>query len=45
MDQALREGARRIVEDLRLEMDFEQIWYSPPVPFDRDCVASVRKGH
>lgn len=43
MDQALREGARRIVEDLQLEMDFEQIWHSPPVPFDRDCVASVRK--
>ncbi|MBB3141633.1 Zn-dependent hydrolase [Halomonas organivorans] len=43
MDQALQEGARRIVEDQRLEMDFEQIWYSPPVPFDRDCVASVRQ--
>ncbi|MFG6178595.1 Zn-dependent hydrolase [Halomonas sp. THAF12] len=43
MDQALQEGARRIVEDQRLEMDFEQIWYSPPAPFDRDCVASVRQ--
>ncbi len=43
MDQALREGATRIVEDSQLEMDFEQIWHSPPVPFDEDCVASVRK--
>jgi beta-ureidopropionase / N-carbamoyl-L-amino-acid hydrolase len=43
MDQALREGAARIVEDLKLEMDFEQIWHSPPVPFDKECVASVRK--
>lgn len=43
MDQALREGTERIVEDLELEMDFKQIWYSPPVPFDRDCVASVRR--
>ncbi|SDI98516.1 Zn-dependent hydrolase [Billgrantia gudaonensis] len=43
MDAALREGAVRIAEDIGLEMDFEQIWYSPPVPFDEDCVASVRK--
>ncbi|WP_163577251.1 Zn-dependent hydrolase [Halomonas faecis] len=43
MDAALREGAVRIAEDIGLEMDFEQIWYSPPVPFAEDCVASVRK--
>ncbi|WP_404376113.1 Zn-dependent hydrolase [Vreelandella aquamarina] len=43
MDQELREGALRIVEELKLEMDFEQIWYSPPVPFDQTCVNSVRK--
>nr|WP_262983803.1 M20/M25/M40 family metallo-hydrolase [Halomonas elongata] len=24
-------------------MDFEQIWHSPPVPFDQDCVTSVRR--
>jgi N-carbamoyl-L-amino-acid hydrolase len=23
-------------------MKFEQIWYSPPVPFNKDCVDSVR---
>lgn len=43
MDQALREGAARISEDIKLGMDFEQIWYSPPVPFAEDCVTSVRK--
>ncbi|RUA22817.1 M20/M25/M40 family metallo-hydrolase [Billgrantia gudaonensis] len=34
---------RRAAEDIGLEMDFEPIWHSPPVPFDGDCVASVRK--
>lgn len=43
MDQALREGATRIAENTKLEMDFDQIWYSPPVPFAEQCVASVRK--
>lgn len=43
MDQALREGAERIVEDARLEMAFKQIWHSPPVPFNKDCVDSVRR--
>ena len=43
MDQALREGAARIAEDLKLDMAFEQIWYSPPVPFAEPCVSSVRK--
>lgn len=43
MDKALREGAARIIEELKLEMAFDQIWYSPPVPFANECVASVRK--
>jgi len=42
MDQQLREVSQRIAEDLGLEMKFEQIWYSPPVPFNKDCVDSVR---
>jgi N-carbamoyl-L-amino-acid hydrolase len=28
----------------RLEMDFKEIWYSPPVKFDASCVAAVKKG-
>ncbi|MBK8159282.1 MAG: Zn-dependent hydrolase [Rhodospirillaceae bacterium] len=27
-----------------LEMDFKEIWYSPPVKFDESCVAAVKKG-
>lgn len=43
MDQALRETADSVSTELGLEMAFEQIWYSPPVPFDTDCVALVRQ--
>ncbi|MFT5722417.1 MAG: N-carbamoyl-L-amino-acid hydrolase [Motiliproteus sp.] len=42
MDQQLRDVSQRIAEDQGLEMKFEQIWYSPPVPFNKDCVDSVR---
>jgi N-carbamoyl-L-amino-acid hydrolase len=27
-----------------LEMDFKEIWYSPPVKFNADCVAAVKQG-
>ncbi|MFB9887402.1 Zn-dependent hydrolase [Balneatrix alpica] len=43
MDHELREVCASISRELGLEMAFEQIWYSPPVPFDADCVASVRE--
>jgi N-carbamoyl-L-amino-acid hydrolase len=43
MDQELREIADRVSGELGLEMKFEQIWYSPPVPFDIACVNSVRQ--
>jgi len=43
MDQALRETADSVSTELGLEMAFEQIWYSPPVPFDADCVGLVRQ--
>lgn len=43
MDQELREIADRVSGELGLEMKFEQIWYSPPVPFDTACVNSVRQ--
>ncbi|MFT6913943.1 MAG: N-carbamoyl-L-amino-acid hydrolase [Motiliproteus sp.] len=42
MDQRLREMSARIADEQGLEMQFEQIWYSPPVPFNKDCVDSVR---
>ncbi len=43
MDHQLREISARIADELHLEMKFEQIWYSPPVPFDKGCVESVRQ--
>lgn len=42
MDQQLRDVSQRIAEETGLEMKFEQIWYSPPVPFNKACVDSVR---
>ena len=27
-----------------LELDFKEIWYSPPVKFDTNCVAAVKAG-
>lgn len=44
MDHQLREISQRISKDLGLEMKFEQIWYSPPVPFNKSCVDSIRDG-
>jgi len=42
MDTQLREVSKRIAEELGLDMKFEQIWHSPPVPFNKECVDSVR---
>ncbi|MFQ5466877.1 MAG: Zn-dependent hydrolase, partial [Kiloniellaceae bacterium] len=44
MDADLRTCAESVAEELRLELKFEQIWYSPPVAFDAKCVEAVRKG-
>lgn len=43
MDHELRELSQRIADEQGLEMKFEQIWHSPPVPFNKNCVDSVRK--
>jgi len=42
MDAELRKVADQIAADIGLEMDFEEIWYSPPVAFDEACVSAVR---
>ncbi len=44
MDAALREGIDEIAKDIGLEMEFEQIFYYAPVPFDESCVKAVRRG-
>lgn len=43
MDAELRAAVARVAEELKLETALEEIWYSPPVPFDRECVAAVRR--
>ena len=44
MDAELRSFAENIVTEGGLEMAFEEIWYSPPIEFDADCVNAVRSG-
>ncbi len=43
MDAALRAAAKTVAEDIGLTLKLEEIWYSPPVAFDPDCVGAVRK--
>src|SRR5690349_9477559 len=44
MDAELRATAERIAGEIGLQLQFEQIWYSPPVAFDKKCVAAVQAG-
>jgi len=43
MDAALRSFVEKTSTELGLELDFKEIWYSPPVPFNKSCVDSVRE--
>ena len=43
MDNTLREYCDQVSTELGLEMDFKEIWYSPPVPFNKACGDSVRE--
>ncbi|MAZ02406.1 MAG: Zn-dependent hydrolase [Sneathiella sp.] len=44
MDAELRAFAENVVTEGGLEMAFEEIWYSPPIEFDADCINAVRNG-
>ena len=44
MDAELRATAERIASEIGLQLQLEQIWYSPPVAFDKKCVAAVQAG-
>ena len=35
------EACRKIAADMKLDLKFEEIWYSPPVKFDENCVGAV----
>ncbi len=42
METQLREGAEKIVEDIGLQMEIEQVGGFDPVEFDKGCVEKVR---
>jgi N-carbamoyl-L-amino-acid hydrolase len=42
MGKELERSCRQISEELGLEIDFKEIWYSPPVKFAEECVAAVK---
>jgi N-carbamoyl-L-amino-acid hydrolase len=41
MGQAFQASAQAIAQEIRLELSLKEIWYSPPVTFDRACVEAV----
>ncbi|HEY0524047.1 MAG TPA: Zn-dependent hydrolase [Stellaceae bacterium] len=43
MSDALRDAVDRVRQELRLEAEIDEIWYSPPVRFADSCVEAVRK--
>jgi N-carbamoyl-L-amino-acid hydrolase len=43
MDQELRSACAEIAGTIGLEAEVKEFWYFPPTPFDKSCVASVRK--
>lgn len=42
MEAKLREGAKKIVDEMGLQMEIEQVGGFDPVEFDKDCVDKVR---
>lgn len=44
MAAEVKVAAETAAKDIGLELDFKEIWYSPPVKFDEACVAAVQQG-
>jgi beta-ureidopropionase / N-carbamoyl-L-amino-acid hydrolase len=43
MGEAAKAEFEKIAAEIGLELDFKEIWYSPPVKFADECVAAVAK--
>ncbi len=43
MGKEMEEEAKKIAAELKLDIDFKEIWYSPPVKFASECVAAVKQ--
>lgn len=42
MDAEVRAAAEKVAKEIKLEMEFKQIWHTPPIAFDPACVDAVR---
>ncbi len=42
MENRLKEGAKKICDDMGLEVEFEKVGGFDPVEFDHDCVSAIR---
>jgi N-carbamoyl-L-amino-acid hydrolase len=42
MAGTLEKACRAIADEIGLDLDFKEIWYSPPVTFAAECVAAVK---
>jgi N-carbamoyl-L-amino-acid hydrolase len=43
MDRELREACRDAARSAQVEVEVKEFWYFPPTPFDKDCIAAVRR--
>src|SRR3546814_17212258 len=43
MESELRRACAEICAPARIEAAIEMSWYSPPILFDKDCVAAVKQ--
>lgn len=43
MGKEMEQEAKKIAAELKLDIDFKEIWYSPPVKFASECVAAVKQ--
>jgi beta-ureidopropionase / N-carbamoyl-L-amino-acid hydrolase len=43
MDAQFKLGVEEIAKTIGLTYDLKQVFYYPPVPFDKDCIAAVRR--
>jgi N-carbamoyl-L-amino-acid hydrolase len=43
MGKELEAECQKIARTRKLELDFKEIWYSPPVKFAGDCIGAVQK--
>ena len=44
MDRRLKAFCAELTDGNGLEIEIVDLWYSPPTPFDADCVEAVREG-